>query len=97
MVPQIDFFQVATLRRRNLELLGQLNGLDEAKSKAERLSHEHQRKCKDLQEKLELYATIHRINISEMGAKVDLNTEDEVCQNFHDTRPVGTRFLLTHC
>uniref|UniRef100_A0A7S4KEP5 Uncharacterized protein n=1 Tax=Guillardia theta TaxID=55529 RepID=A0A7S4KEP5_GUITH len=70
--------EVASLRRRNLELLGQINALDEQKMAAENKLRDAERKSRELKDKLELYATIHRIDLGKLQFSSDLNTEEEL-------------------
>lgn len=60
---------LATLRRRNIELLGQIHALDDAKMMAEKAAREAMNRGKALQEKLDLFAAIQNIDLGRMQVR----------------------------
>ena len=67
--------EVAALRKRNLDVLSKLNVLEEARMQEQALLRDTQRRCSELSEKLELYATVHRIDMARLQFSPDVRAE----------------------
>jgi len=76
--------ELAELRKRNMQLLGQILSLDEAKLAAERTARTAVSKSKELQEKLALHNTVHRTELTRVSRLDQPNrpTEDDVAAVF---------------
>jgi chromosome segregation ATPase len=53
--------EIATLRRKNLDLINQVNTLELARDRGEARAAEQEARCKDLLQKLEIYAAMHKV------------------------------------
>ena len=67
--------EVAALRKRNLDVLSKLNVLEEQRMEEQMLLRDSQRRCSELSEKLELYATVHRIDMARLQFSPDVRAE----------------------
>ena len=67
--------EVASLRKRNLDVLTKLNVLEEQRMQEQQQLRDSQRRCSELSEKLELYATVHRIDIARLQFSPDVRAE----------------------
>jgi len=67
--------EVAALRKRNLDVLSKLNVLEEQRMTEQALLRDSQRRCSELSEKLELYATVHRIDMARLQFSPDVRAE----------------------
>ena len=67
--------EVAALRKRNLDVLSKLNVLEEQRMTEQSLLRDSQRRCSELSEKLELYATVHRIDMARLQFSPDVRAE----------------------
>mmetsp|Transcript_9524 Transcript_9524/g.21860 ORF Transcript_9524/g.21860 Transcript_9524/m.21860 type:complete len:843 (+) Transcript_9524:55-2583(+) len=70
--------ELAELRKRNMQLLGQILSLDEAKLAAEKAAREAISRSKELQEKLELHNAVQRNELSKLIYSSSHNTEQDV-------------------
>jgi myosin heavy subunit len=53
--------EIATLRRKNLDLINQVNALELDRDRGEARATEQEARCKDLLQKLEIYAAMHKV------------------------------------
>ena len=67
--------EVASLRKRNLDVLTKLNVLEEQRMQEQQQLRDSQRRCSELSEKLELYATVHRIDMARLQFSPDVRAE----------------------
>lgn len=74
--------ELTALRRKNMDLLGQLNRMEEGLLLAQAREKEAESRCVTLQEKIDLFAMIQKIDISNLSYSSDARTEDDVDRIF---------------
>ena len=63
------------MRKRNLDVMSKVNTLEDQRIELEQQLREANRRCSELSEKLQLYATVHRIDMARLQFSPDVRAE----------------------
>ena len=69
--------ELTALRKRNLDLVSKMNAVEDQCMEQAAALRDSQRRCHELSEKLELYATAHRIDLARLQYNPDVRAELE--------------------
>ena len=74
--------ELSAQRKRNTELLSQVHMLDDAKMLAEKASREAVSRAREVEERLQLLSTLHKLDLGKLQFNEKARTEDDVDRLF---------------